>query len=114
MPDCGGTVVSRVVQMKKKKAEVSFIVCRYCLHQRLSTELPSAEFVAQGVVSERTPCIPMTRPGPGWRFDVFLYRSADEQGVLFLSVSESPGPLGACLTRGGTGVSRVVQTKKTT
>ena len=27
----------------------------------------------------------MTRPGPGWRVDVFLYRSADEKGVLFLA-----------------------------
>ena len=32
-----------------------------------------------------TLCIPMTRPGPGWRVDVFLYRSADEKGVLFLA-----------------------------
>ena len=63
----------------------SFIVWRYCLHQRQSTELHSAEFVAQGVVSELTPCIPMAMPGPGWRVDVFLYASAVDKGVLFLA-----------------------------
>ena len=32
-----------------------------------------------------TPCIPMQKPGPGWRVDVFLYASAEEKGVLFLA-----------------------------